>query len=147
METRATVPSFYKGLTSFPPRYQAKDQGQYEWSLEKKIRFQLTFHIVSLLILGVSDEKDGKGEEVKFFIFALITEKLKFIKYKQIALMGCFQDIFFSSIQRGEFFQTIKMFTGISQNFKNIKPLCINLKPLHFMATFCWKALKIFVPK
>lgn len=55
------------------------------------------------MILDVSDEKDGKGEEVKFFIFALITEKLKFIKYKQIALMGCFQDIF-SPLFKGENF-------------------------------------------
>lgn len=70
---------------------------------EKKIRFQLTFHIVSVLILDVSDEKDGKWEEVKFFAFALITEKLKFIKYKQIALMGCFQEIF-SPLFKGENF-------------------------------------------
>lgn len=93
---KATVPTFCPGLTSFLPRYQVKEQGQRERSWRKTTGFQFTFHIVSVLILDVSDEKDGKWKEVKILIFALITEKLKLIQCKQIAFMGfVFRKVFF----------------------------------------------------
>lgn len=111
---KATVPTFCPGLTSFPPRYQVKEQSQRERSWRKTTGFQFTFHIVSVLILDVSDEKDGKWKEVKILIFALITEKLKLIQCKQIAFMGFVFRKVFSSIQRGEFFQNIKVFNRMS---------------------------------
>lgn len=87
METiRAIVPSFCAGLTSFPPRHQVKDPHRHERLLEKKTGFQLSFHIVSVLKLGICNKKDrkrvGRG---KVLIFALIIEKLKFRKYREIA--------------------------------------------------------------
>jgi len=57
---RAILPWFRVGLTSFPPRYRVKDPSQHEWLLEKKTSFQLSFHKVSVLILDVSDKKDGR---------------------------------------------------------------------------------------
>lgn len=52
----------------------------------------ITFHIVSVLILDICDEKYGKWEEGKILIFALITGKLEFSKYKQIAFIGCLRN-------------------------------------------------------
>lgn len=59
----------------------------------ESISFQFNFHIVSVLVLAVCHEKEERRLETgKVLIFALITKNLKFIKYREIAFVGCFKD-------------------------------------------------------
>ena len=59
----------------------------------ESISFQFSFYIVSVLVLAVCHEKEGRRlERGKVLIFASITKNLKFINYREITFVGYFKD-------------------------------------------------------
>lgn len=103
-------------LHFLPLSYQVEDPGQTWMITGESISFQFNFHIVSVLVLAVCHEKEGRRLETgKVLIFALITKNLKFIKYREIAFVGCFKDfealltLFFTLwFKRESFFKSLR---------------------------------------